>query len=160
MSIQTISDVSWAGILKVQDEAYIDIITEEGDILKSKWEASPDTCFVFQSEHNTIEGYVLSHPWGADKPPKLFEKHASDASMCTLFLHDLAVSKKVRGLGVGKQLAARCLAAAKHYQFKRILLVSVQGSEGFWSDLGFNVVDDTSICASYGVDAKLMACDI
>ena len=74
MSIVEISEKSWQGILQVQEEAYTGIPSEEVDVLKSKWKASPETCFVFQSSRSEVLKYLLTHPWNSDEPPKLFEK--------------------------------------------------------------------------------------
>jgi len=160
MTITKITEESWKGILKVQDEAYTNVPSEELDILKSKWEASPGTCLVFRSSSKDIIGYLLSHPWGSDEPPKLFEKHLPCSSGHILYLHDLAVSQASRGLGVGKQLASRLLHLSKLQKFNRILLVAIQGSESFWFNLGFREVKDISVCSSYGFNAKLMSLNV
>ena len=160
MTISNITDESWKGILKVQDEAYTHVPSETLDVLKSKWEASPETCFVFRSNSKDIVGYLLSHPWGSDEPPKLFEKHSPCLSGHTLYLHDLAVRQSSRGLGVGKQLANRLLHLSTLKKFNRILLVAIQGSEDFWFNLGFREVNNVSVCSSYGFNAKLMSLNV
>jgi ribosomal protein S18 acetylase RimI-like enzyme len=131
VSIAPISAAAWPGIIKVQDEAYTGVAPESLEVLKSKWQASPQTCFVFQLPNNHIAGYLLAHPWDAPEPPKLFESHDPSSSGQGLYLHDLAASKHLRGLGVGKQLASTLLKSAKALRFKRVLLVAVQGSQGF-----------------------------
>lgn len=156
MSIAPISAAAWPDILKIQDEVYTGVAPETLEVLKSKWQASPQTCFVFQLPNNHMTGYLLAHPWDALEPPKLFESHDPSSSGQGLYLHDLAVSKHSRGLGVGKQLASTLLKAAKALRFKRVLLVVVQGSQGFWSSLGFTEIADGKVCASYGDDASLM----
>ena len=160
MSITQISQALWPGILKVQDEAYTGVAPESLEVLKSKWLASPQTCFVFQLANNHIGGYLLAHPWDAHQPPKLFETHDSCTSGHGLYLHDLAVSQYSRGLGIGRQLATEFLNVAKALKFKRVLLVAVQGSEGFWSALGFTEVSDAKVCSSYGPNAKLMSVNL
>ena len=42
------------------------------------------------------------------------------------YLHDLAVSSKARGLGVGQRLLARALAFASHAGYRHAGLVAVQ----------------------------------
>ena len=160
MSITPISEAAWPGILKVQDEAYTGVAPEELDVLKSKWQASPQTCFVFQLPNNHIGGYLLAHPWDAPQPPKLFEQHTPPSSGHGLYLHDLAVSQHSRGLGIGKQLATEFLNVARALKFKRVLLVAVQGSEGFWSGLGFTEEAESQVCSSYGMQAKLMSVNL
>ena len=160
MSITQISEAAWPGILKVQDEAYTGVAPEGLDVLKSKWKASPHTCFVFQSAKNHIGGYLLAHPWDAPEPPKLFEQHTPCSSGHGLYLHDLAVSQHSRGLGIGKQLATEFLNVAKALKFKRVLLVAVQDSEGFWAASGFTEVTESQVCSSYGPNAKLMSVNL
>ena len=160
MSIVEISEKSWQGILKVQEEAYTGVPPEEVDVLKSKWKASPETCFVFQSSSNEILGYLLAHPWNSDEPPKLFEELPRKSAGDTLYLHDLAVSNNARESGIGKQLSSKLIEVAKLRQFNRVLLVAVQGSGGYWSKFGFREVHNASICSSYGTNAKLMSLNV
>jgi len=153
------SDNSWHGILKVQEEAYTGIPPEELNVLKSKWKASPETCFVFKSTDEEIMGYLLSHSWNSNVPPKLFEEIPPKITGDILYLHDLAVLNKARGLGVGKQLSNKLIETAKRLKFKRILLVAVQESGRYWSNLGFREIHNVPICTSYGTSAKLMSLD-
>jgi len=159
MFISKISDNSWHGILKVQEEAYTGIPPEELNVLKSKWKASPETCFVFKSINEEIIGYLLSHSWNSNVPPKLFEELPTKTTGDILYLHDLAVSNTARGLGVGKQLSNKLLEIAKLHKFKRVLLVAVQESGSYWFNLGFREIHNVPICPSYGTSAKLMSLD-
>jgi len=156
MSIVVISENSWQGILQVQEEAYTDIPLEEVDVLKSKWKASPETCFVYQDSENKILGYLLAHPWNSDKPPKLFETLPDSSAGDTLYLHDLAVSSNARGLGVGRKLSNKLLEVAKLKKFSRVLLVAVQGAADYWCNFGFREVHNVSVSQRYGANAKLM----
>jgi len=160
MFITEISEDSWSGIFSIQEEAYTSVPPEELHVLKSKWIASPETCFTFQSENQEIQGYLLAHEWSSNEPPKLFEELPKDSFGTILFLHDLAVSNNARGVGVGKQLAMKLLNCAQTKQFEKVLLVAVQNSDGFWSSLGFSEIVNVPICKSYGCNAKLMYCDI
>lgn len=160
MSIVEISEKSWQGILQVQMEAYTGVPSEEVDVLKSKWKASPETCFVFQSSRNQVLGYLLAHPWNSDEPPKLFEKLPRKSAGDTLYLHDLAVRTNARKSGIGLQLSSKLIEVAKVRQYNRVLLVAVQESGGYWSKFGFREVHNVSICPSYGKNAKLMAFNV
>lgn len=157
MSIAVISEKSWQGILQVQKEAYTDIPHEEVDVLKSKWKASPETCFVYQDSDNKVLGYLLAHPWNSDEPPKLFETLPENSAGDTLYLHDLAVSSNARGIGVGRKLSNKLLEIAKLKKFRRVRLVAVQGSEDYWFNFGFREINNVSVSQSYGANAKLMS---
>ena len=160
MSIVQISEKSWDGILKIQEEAYTELPPEDVSILKSKWLASPDTCFIYSNNENKILAYLLSHPWGSDSPPKLNEKAPVNYDTSNLYLHDLALSNEARGRGIAKALVENLINNAKAQGFTKILLVAVQGSSSFWGKYGFMVIDNVAICPSYGSDAKLMVLEL
>jgi len=159
MFINEISEKSWNGILKVQEEAYTGIEPEGINVLKSKWKASPKTCFLLQTADEEIFGYLLAHSWNSNVPPKLFEELPHKTTGDILYLHDLAVINKARGLGVGKLLANKLLETATLQKFKRVLLVAVQESGSYWLNLGFREIHNVPICSSYGTGAKLMSLD-
>jgi len=160
MSIVQISEESWAEILRIQEETYIELPPEDANILKSKWLSSPDTCSVYTSKENKILAYLLSHPWGSDKPPKLNEEVTLNNETTNLYLHDLALSNGARGKGIAKALVENLISNAKTQGFTKILLVAVQGSSSFWAKYGFMVIDNIAICPSYGNTAKLMALEL
>lgn len=160
MSICEISEDSWRGISIVQSEVYPERFVENTGVLKSKWKASPKTCFVFKNDDDAISGYLLAHPWNSNKPPRLFEKLPQEFTGEILYLHDLAVRKDARGLGVGKKLYQMLLEVAKAQEFKSVMLVAVQGAENYWFKLGFLEMSNESSCLGYGKSSKLMILDI
>ncbi len=155
MSISAITENSWDEIMKIQAEAYTDIVPEEVSILKSKWLASPATCAVYVDDENKILGYLLAHPWGNEAPPKLHEKTRAINSS-TLYLHDLALANAAKGKKIAKKLVENLITYAKHQGFSKILLVSVQSSNIFWGKFGFIYTPSNMVCPSYGDDAQLM----
>lgn len=162
MAISAISEISWREIFNIQKESYRRELLEEVDVLKTRWQASPETCFVSKGSEKEVLGYVLAYPWSLSRPPKVSEKLPVPAIggspvADTLYLHDLAVSKDARGLGVGKQLINKILKVAKLQNFRRIMLVAVDGADSFWFNFGFREVERDFSCPSYGDDAKLMA---
>jgi len=156
VSIVQISEKSWDGILKIQEEAYTELPPEDVSILKSKWLASPDTCSIYSSNENKILAYLLSHPWGSDSPPKLNEEAPVNNETSNLYLHDLALSNEARGRGIARALVENLINNAKTQGFTKILLVAVQGSSSFWAKYGFMVIVNAAICPSYGKEAQLM----
>ena len=160
MTITKISEATWSEILQIQQEAYTGVPPEDVDVLKSKWEISPESCFVFRAEDETVVAYLLAHSWNSLEPPKLFEQVPADSAGEILYLHDLAVSNRARGMGVGKQLAKNLIEIAKEHQYSKVLLVAVQDSSRFWASLGFREVQHVPVCSSYGDDAKLMLLEV
>jgi len=159
MSISTIKENFWEGIIKIQKEAYTEIPPEDVSILKSKWLSSPKTCAVYLNRENMVLAYLLAHPWASETPPKLNEKSPISVSL-NLYLHDLALADSARGKGIAKKLVENLIYNAKVQGFEKILLVAVQNSIGFWGKFGFLNVPNVVICSSYGDNAQLMALEL
>lgn len=162
LSIGPVDDTLWPGIQHVQAEVYHQIEPESTAVLRSKWLASPDCCFVARAREgnpgrNPVMAYLLAHAWNRDTPPKLYQPVApEDGKGNQLFLHDLAVSRRAAGLGLGRKMFESLLAVARKRNFSQILLVAVQGSVPFWRKMGFEPVPGQQAGASYGADATLM----
>lgn len=160
MPIVQVSEKSWDGILRIQEQAYTDLPPEDENVLRSKWLASPDTCFIYTSNEGNILAYLLAHPWASDSPPKLNEETAKNNKTSNLYLHDLALSNEARGKGIAHALVKNIIAHAKQHGFIKVLLVAVQESHLFWAKHGFTIVERAAICPSYGRAAKLMVLEL
>ena len=87
-----------------------------------------------------------------------FQPHAE--ADC-LYLHDLAVSRRASGRGIGPALVRKNLEQARAHQLRYSALVSVQESEAFWSRLGYAAQTEleppqASNLASYQIPAVYM----
>ncbi|MFT5594886.1 MAG: GNAT superfamily N-acetyltransferase [Oceanicoccus sp.] len=159
MSISLITENSWDDIVKIQEEAYTDVVPEDINILKNKWHSSPQTCAVYSDDKGKVLAYLLAHPWASDTPPKLHEKiPVADSS--TLFIHDLALAFEGRGKNIGKELVQNLIDNSQAQRFVKILLVAVQNSTGFWAKFGFINKPSEEICSSYGESAQLMVLEL
>ena len=159
VSISPINENSWGDIVKIQEEAYIDLAPEDVNILKNKWHSSPQTCAVYSDHKGKVLAYLLAHPWASEAPPKLNEKiSVTDSS--TLFIHDLALAFEGRGKNIGKELVQNLIDNAQAQRFVKILLVAVQNSAGFWAEFGFINMPNKEICSSYGKSAQLMVLEL
>ncbi|MBQ4834853.1 GNAT family N-acetyltransferase [Pseudoalteromonas luteoviolacea] len=156
MIFKKIEEIHWNRILEIQDESYQEVGTEELDVLKSKNAVAPDTCFVCVSKSGGVVGYLLAHPWNGVYPPKLFEPLPNITHCEYLYLHDMAISPQSKGRGVGRAAALKLFEIAKNKGMNKVVLVAVQGSESFWSTIGFQEVKGVSVCSSYGEKALLM----
>ncbi|AOT08334.1 GNAT family N-acetyltransferase [Pseudoalteromonas luteoviolacea] len=156
MKIRTIEEKDWNCILDIQEKSYQEVGIEDLAVLKSKNDASPDTCFVCVSNDGEIFGYVLAHPWCGVAPPKLFESLPYIENCDHLYLHDMAISPHSKGKGVGRALASKLIDVAKNKSMTKISLVAVQGSQTFWTRVGFKEVKGVEVCSSYGEQAVLM----
>ena len=160
MVLVQISENSWDEILKIQEEAYTELPAEDVNVLKSKWYASPETCFIYLNNENKILAYLLSHPWCSDNPPKLYEEVSVNKKTSSLYLHDLALSIEARGRGIAGVMVENLINKARTLSFTKIMLVAVQGSTSFWAKYGFMTIDNATVCTSYGNDAKLMILEL
>ncbi len=151
-----IQECNWDEIFHIQEEAYRELGSEELSVLKNKQEYSPSTCLVLLSKANEVQGYLLAHPWSGNEPPKLFKMLPNVTDLDRLYLHDMAISSKFRGTGLGAKLVKHLFSIVKAQQLNKISLVAVQHSCGFWANNGFNVVADVRVDSSYGNDAVLM----
>ncbi|GAA3527111.1 GNAT family N-acetyltransferase [Zobellella aerophila] len=155
MLITAITDAAWPQIMHIQSESYQDVVPESEAVLRSKWHASPATSLQCVNGQGRVLGYLLSHPWPHQTLPALHREYQIDGPCSSLYLHDLAVSQHAHGMGVGQRLVEALLHRARAAGLERIELVSVQGSEGFWTRFGFNPRPQAELCSSYG-EARAM----
>lgn len=157
MSLAIIREEHWSAIVRVQAEAYTDIVPESLETLRSKWLRSPSLCFVYQAQDEVL-AYLLAHAWHSQTPPKLYEtlSGGSDGGDI-LFLHDLAVGRAGAGKGIGRQMVQHLLGLAAAQNFQHMLLVAVQNSVPFWEQFGFTPVANSQPSRSYGADARLLS---
>ncbi|MBS1209640.1 MAG: N-acetyltransferase [Proteobacteria bacterium] len=125
---------------------------EPVDALASRLEVGSEYCFV--AERDALAGYVFAHPW-AGKPPVLHAPIKPCASPHHVFLHDLAVCPTCRGVSASRRLFDAVRLHAIQHGFDTMQLVAVGSAQTFWQGLGFDVVPDQRLHASYG-DAVLM----
>jgi len=158
MSVKPVTDAMWPAILTLQEEAYAEVAPESLEVLQSKWQRSPDSCFVYQ-DGEQLAGYLLAHSWSGESPPSLFKPLPQKAGSDYLFLHDLVISQRAAGNGVGSVMTDHLIKTASMLGYGKIRLVSVQDSSIFWKKMGF-IPMDTTVCASYGAGAQFMQRDI
>lgn len=151
-----INEDFWPQILQIQAEVYVDIEPEALETLRSKWLNSPQCCTVYTVEQDVC-AYLLAHTWHSDSPPKLYQSTPALPFGDVLFIHDLAVSTRAAGMGVGKRMVNNLLKSAKTQGYHKVLLVAVQNSVPFWRKLGFELATVETPCLSYGNDAHIMS---
>lgn len=155
MNIRTIESRDWPALMAVQAACYTELEPESEAALKSKWQLAPATCLALADAQDRLVGYCLAHPWNGEALPKLGVKTAP-ADGERLYLHDLAIAPSARGKGRAKSLVAAVLMRAKRQGFKKVTLVSVQGSQRFWQGCGFAPITRQAP-PDYGDEAQVMA---
>ena len=123
---------------------------ERQEVLQEKFALFPRGCFTLKAAgENIILGYCFSHPWRDGAPPAL------DAFLETLtenpesyFIHDLTIHPSMRRRNLAGALLPNMVRIAKGIPVPRIALVAVNGSEPFWTRMGFARTDNPAFQAS------------
>ncbi|OEU99122.1 GNAT family acetyltransferase [Streptomyces qinglanensis] len=160
--IRPIVEGDWDAIAELERDAYGSIGLSEGRAaLQARANASPATCFTLDLGPRTV-GYVLALPYPAFHYPVLERTgeaaHTVLQTAGNLHLHDIVVAGPLRRRGLAQHLLRHLGRIAGARGDERISLVSVGGSEGFWSARGFvphpRIVPAGS---GYGVGAVYMS---
>jgi ribosomal protein S18 acetylase RimI-like enzyme len=138
----TVCDLS--GIMWIQSQCYTGDLIESEATFASIMGSGPYS-YVAETEDGRLAGFLLAHPWPADRDylPSLHSgpDDWGDAASCHrnsgLFVHDVSVLPEHRRRGVAKSMVDRALADHGAAFGWRISLVAVQGAFGFWSRRGF-----------------------
>lgn len=132
---------------------------ESDDVLREKLSLFPQGCSMLMSGKEPA-GYILSHPWTRGCPAPLDNLlEALPDQPDAFYIHDLALSPGVRGLGMADQMVGRTLALAQALNFETITLVSVGNAASFWKRHGFAAARPSGakdILTKYGPDASYM----
>jgi GNAT superfamily N-acetyltransferase len=136
---------------------------EDRSCFAERLELYPAGCFALEITGEitgAVEGYLIAYPWTAGSAPPLnsligtLPQHAD-----VIYLHDLALHPRARGKGLTATIVERLAAQSQADGWAAIALVAVNRAAGFWSRMGFAVVDDPAMAsklASYGADAVYM----
>ncbi|MFI1996227.1 GNAT family N-acetyltransferase [Actinoplanes sp. NPDC020271] len=153
-----IGETDWAAIVALESETYgKQELSESPEALRSR--AFPETSFVLDLG-DRIGGYLLALPYPPHAFPELTTPEASAFTSTSLHLHDLVIDGELRGRGWGRRLAKHLIRTGQSLGYERIALVSVDGSAGFWSSLGFRAEPEVPLPASYGPEALYLSRDL
>lgn len=158
----THADLSAA--VEIQNAVYLPLYRESAPILGSRITTAP-TCCWGAFEDDNLAAYILSHPWPAGSPPAIGETLTAGPRGDNWFIHDLAISPKARGLGLGRALVARGARSARELGLIRADLIAVQGAANFWGRFGFAPPEHmppgvAAKVAAYGPDAHYLTIDL
>jgi len=126
------------GVLQVQQDAYSEHFHEPATVIAERLSEHPHTAWVVE-----INGLICAYLVGYhSRVGKINPLHAPFATMdkadC-LYLHDLAIHSRARGLGVARQLILAAQTYVETTSLAAITLTAVQGSQQFWARFGFDV---------------------
>ncbi|KKC26062.1 GNAT family N-acetyltransferase [Sphingomonas sp. SRS2] len=133
---------------------------EGHNCFQERFAVFPQGCFSLTSA-DALRGYLIAYPWPLGSIPPLNSllgilSEPGDA----LYLHDLALHPDVRGQGYTRSIVERVAREMSQLGARRIALVSVNDTVGFWQGMGFGSVtgDDaiTQKLESYGDRSSYM----
>ncbi len=136
---------------------------EDPAVFAERFVLYPEGCRVFENA-DSIQGYIVSHPWHFKQPPALNSLLGSIPQAAdTYYIHDLALMPAVRGNGAASQIVNMIIEQARQAEFPNLSLVTVNNTQGFWRGHGFRVVEDPTLfekLKSYDEDARFMVRDL
>ena len=149
-------------LARVAEKIHPDL-PENDEVFAERVKLFPEGCLgLSEGKDNELSGYAISHPIRRLQPPalnSLLGEIASDADQ--YYIHDLALLPKLRGRGLAQECITKLFAIAKRYP--TTCLISVYGTEQFWSRFGFVPlqIDDVleQKLLDYGDDATYLECE-
>lgn len=144
-----------AKVMALADELHPGL-PERAEVFAERQRLYPRGCWVLEQE-GEILGYAVSHPVAPDSPPKLDSFLGQIPTGITdYYIHDVALSPKLRGSGLARAGIERLLEQAKGH--RQVVLISVYGTGSFWSRFGFQPTSANlgGKLAAYGEDAIYM----
>lgn len=149
--------------LAIQSEVYPTFLVEPADAFASRMEVSAPFCQAAVLDGELI-AYLLAHGWPQQSPPPIGAVLSASAPNEVLFIHDLAVGAKGRGLALGRRLVGRAFELATSMNLARAELIAVEGAATYWQSLGFAEAEISAEFAAkvavYGQDARWMTREI
>lgn len=107
-----------------------------------------------------LAGYVVSHPWPLLQAPELNSRlGAIPPDADAYYIHDLALLARAQGSGAASRVVGLLEEEARKAGLRRMALIAVNRSAGFWQRRGFRLTHDASLdrkLASYDDDARYM----
>lgn len=123
-------------VMAVQIEAYGVGFVEGCDVLAQRLAAAPETAWVAVDSIGVC-GYLVACLSQRGRVTALGSGFSVATAPDCLYLHDLAVSARASGHGVGPELVRLAHAFARDARLAWSALVSVQDSRTFWVRLGY-----------------------
>lgn len=147
-------------VMSIQEESYAAEVLEDETVIRARLAACPQLAWVAEDELGVC-AYLFAYHSRVGKVTPLDGHFQPHAEADCLYLHDLAVSRRAGGRGIGPALVQRNLEQARSQQLRYSALVSVQESEAFWSRLGYATHDELEApqidnLASYQIPAVYM----
>lgn len=123
-------------INRLQAECYPPEMQEDESTIHARLLLAPDLAWVAEDDSGVC-AYLVGYRSAIGKITPLNGLSRVEENADTLYLHDLAVSHRGKGQGIGMALAKVACHDAAEMGLTYSALVSVQGSSDFWKKLGY-----------------------
>lgn len=158
--IRTLRHSDLDGLMQVQAACYGANYVESMEIYRSRL-ACPAQCSLVAVQDGVVLAYLAAYASTLGSVTPLHGEFAVYPQADTLYLHDMAVSPSVAGLGLATALFAKMWQNAHAWSPRFSALVSVQGSQNYWQRKGYEPHTDLSSenrenLRGYGDDADYM----
>ncbi|HEY0844873.1 MAG TPA: GNAT family N-acetyltransferase [Noviherbaspirillum sp.] len=129
----------------IQEEAYPPMMQEPLDVIHRRLAVAHDTCWIALDDAGPC-GYLFAYPSTRGAITSLGGDFVISTDADTLYLHDLAVSRRMAGQGVSVALCRLAMEAAVMRKLRYLALVAVKGARGYWARLGFEPGEPGAQC--------------
>lgn len=158
--LRNMRDADIAAISLIQRQQYTDGFIEPDHVLRARLAAFPQTAWVATDVHGVC-AYLVGYPSVVGHVTPLCGTFASHQTPDTIYLHDLAVARRVAGAGVAGALVHLAWRTGIGMGIYRSSLVSVQDSQPFWHRHGYGALGlmdqmQQTHLATYGSAANYM----
>lgn len=147
-------------VMSIQQESYAAEVLEDEAVIRARLAACPQLAWVAEDVLGVC-AYLFAYHSRVGTVTPLDGEFQPHAEADCLYLHDLAVSARASGRGIGPALVRKNLEQARTHKLRYSALVSVQESENFWSRLGYTAHSEleppqVDNLASYQIPAVYM----
>ena len=139
-------------VMAIQKESYSPEVLEGEAVIRARLAACPQLAWVAEDDMGVC-AYLFAYHSRLGKVTPLDGEFQRHAEADCLYLHDLEVSGRASGRGIGPALVRHNLEQARTQQLRYSALVSVQESEGFWSRLGYCAHSELEPCQAGNLDS-------
>lgn len=143
-TIRLITPADLPAVITIQDSCYSDALFEAPELLNQRVTAQPQSCWLAENNAKHVLAYLLSYPAMIGDIAPLGSPFKQVVNANTLYLHDMAVDNRARGLGLAQQLLQQALRFAAERGLTNLALVAVQGAVPYWQRYGFTAVAVTN----------------
>ena len=134
--LQRVKETDFPAIMDIQAENYFGHLLEPEATLRARWQLSPGTTWVARDEVGVC-AYLFGYRTMLGKVTQMCGMFEVSTYPSTLYLHDLAVSRRVSSRGVGSRLVRMAWHQALDKGMNYSSLVSLPSSQTFWERLGY-----------------------